>query len=135
MKSELNFKFIFDESNGILFKYYYGSIKIDDISSSWEYAIKNGLIPKELNGFILDYREASLDIIIRDYMKIPAFYKKHVETFKNYKIALVVEKPKDIVVTILVKEKDDGYFSQPFSTIEAAIQWVLNDITPFYDII
>jgi len=125
MENRQNFRYFFDESSEILYKYYYGSIKIDDISGSWEYAILNNLIPKEVKGFILDYREASLDIDRRDYIMIPEFYKSHPEVFKNFRIAILLDKPRDIVIPILVMEKDDGYSSKPFSTLDAAIKWVL----------
>ncbi|MGQ8336789.1 hypothetical protein ACUNWD_09580 [Sunxiuqinia sp. A32] len=42
------------------------------------------------------------------------------------KIAIVTESPKDIVIPTLVQNEDDGYLSRPFSSIEAAIKWVLS---------
>lgn len=120
------FEYKFDDLLGILFKTYYGSITIEDIESSWNYAFENDLIPKERKGFILDYRKSNFDIKIKEYISIPNFYKKHLDIFGNYKIAILTEDPNDIVIPILVKSKDEGYFSRPFSTIEAAIAWVLN---------
>ena len=122
---EDKFIYHFDSELGILFKYYYGSITISDISTSWEYAFKNNLIPKETKGFILDYRNATFDIEIDQYVEIPNFYKKHLDIFGNQRIAIITENAKDIVVPILVEAKDEGYSSKPFSTLEAAISWVL----------
>ncbi|MDA3928671.1 MAG: hypothetical protein PF541_06895 [Prolixibacteraceae bacterium] len=124
MKSK--FKYQFDNSLGILFKTYYGSITIDDIESSWKYAFENGLIPKEKKGFILDYRNSNFNIKIEEHIAIAYFYKKHIDIFGNYKIAIITHDPKDIVVPILVESQDDGYRSKPFSTLEAAIEWVLS---------
>lgn len=124
-KKTLKFKYEFNSDIGVLIKYYYGNITIEDIVSSWEYAMENNVIPKNIKGFLLDYRNAFFDIDIKEYNQIPAFYKAHPEYFHNYKIAILIEKPKDIVIPILVQEKDDGYQSRPFSTIDAAIKWIL----------
>ena len=120
------FKYQFDSSLGILFKYYYGLITIEDIESSWKYAFENGLIPKEVKGFILDYRNSNLNINIAEHTAIADFYKKHIDIFGNFKIAVLTEGYRDIVVPFLVETKDDGYSSKPFSTLEAAIWWVLS---------
>ncbi|MCW8850485.1 MAG: hypothetical protein OQJ81_10945 [Melioribacteraceae bacterium] len=119
------FKFVYDDETNILYKYYYGEIKLEDIISSWDYAINNNLIPKSTKGFIMDYRNASLGIKITESHKIAAYYKKNIDIFGNYKIAILTKNPKDIVIPTLVESKDDGYFSKPFYTLEAAIRWVL----------
>lgn len=120
------FKYKFDDSLGILYKYYYGLISIQDIESSWEYAIDNNLIPKETKGFILDYRNSNFDIKINEYTAIPNFYKKNLDIFGGRRIAILTEEPKDIVIPILIKTKDKGYLSKPFSTLESAIAWILS---------
>ena len=102
------FKYHYDSKLGILYKYYYGSITISDISDSWEFAFKNNLIPKETKGFILDYRNASFDLDDEEYTEIPDFYKKHLDIFGNKRIAIITESAKDVVVPILVEAKDEG---------------------------
>lgn len=120
------FEYQFNSLLGILFKYYYGLITIEDIESSWDYAFKNGLIPKDVKGFILDYRNSNFNMEVEEYNKIADFYKKHIEVFGNSKIAILTEEPKDIVIPILVNSKDQGYSSRPFSTLNSAIDWVLS---------
>ena len=122
---EEKFKYVFDNATGILYKYYYGTITYEDIFSSWDYAISNNLIPKETKGFILDYRNATLENLLKEYWKISDYYKKHLDIFGNKRIAIITEKPKDTVVPALVAQKDEGYLSRPFYTPEAALLWVL----------
>lgn len=119
------FKYEFDQLTGIQYKFYFGLISIEDIASSWYFAFENNLIPQNVKGFILDYRNATFNFEIEDHIEISEFYKKHIDVFKNLKIAIITDKPKDVVIPILVKSKDSGYESRPFSTIEAAIIWVL----------
>jgi len=121
-----NFKYEFNSKTGILFKYYYGTITIEDIIYSWDFAIENKLIPKGVKGFILDYTEASFKISVDESDEIPKYYKKHPDIFNHCKVAILTVKPTDVVIPLLVKQKDDGYMSKPFSTLEAAIQWVLS---------
>ncbi|PLX02856.1 MAG: hypothetical protein C0595_09315 [Marinilabiliales bacterium] len=120
------FKYHYDDSIGIMFKYYYGPISIEDIESSWEYVFENDIIPKNVKGFILDYKHANFSFNIEKYITIPEFYKKHLEIFGNKKIAIITVQPKDIVIPVLVSNNDDGYISRPFSTLESAILWVLS---------
>ena len=119
-----NFEFIFDSSTNILYKNYFGKINMDDIYNSWHYAFENNLIPPNTKGFILDYRKASFDIDSKKYKKIVSFYKKNISFFKDKKIAVITNSSKDIVIPILVEQKDKGYSSKPFSTVEAAIRWI-----------
>ena len=116
----------FDQDTKILYKYYYGDISIQDIATSWEHAIENNMIPKEVKGFILDYREATFDFSHEKHREIVDFYRNNLEIFGNLKTAIIVTEPKNMVIPVLVKAKDKGYTSQPFSTIEAALKWVLN---------
>ena len=53
------------------------------------------------------------------------YYRNNLEVFSNMNIAIIIENPTDIVVPYLVKEEDFSYSSEPFSTVEAAIKWIL----------
>lgn len=121
------FEYEFDSKTNILHKTYYGSISMEEIESSWKYAFNNGLIPKDVKGFILDYRNANFDINIEKHIEISDFYKKFIEIFGGLKIAIITENPKDIVIPVMVNTKDEGYSSRPFSTVEAAIVWILRE--------
>lgn len=120
------FKYWFDRSLNILIKYYYGSITIDDIESSWEYAFENHLIPKDTRGFLLDYGEATFDVSLDEHQAIPDFYKNHLDVFGELKIAVVTENHTDIIIPTLVEMRSNGVYSKPFSTPKAEIHWLLN---------
>ncbi len=120
-----NFTYKFERNNGILYKYYYGIITLNDIITSWQFAFQNNIIPPDVSGFILDYREAHFEIAIDENKKIADFYKAHPLIFGNFKFAIITTDPKDVVVPILVAFDDDGYYSKPFCTVEAALTWIL----------
>jgi hypothetical protein len=121
-----NFTYEFDHETLILYKFYFGPIALEDIELSWLYAFENKMIPKETKGFILDYRKASFKIQIKDHVKIANFFREHLDVFGGLKIAIITEEPKDVVIPVMLKTKDDGYSSKPFCTREAAVKWVLS---------
>ncbi len=126
MMDSKKFKYQFDSSLRIQYKFYFGEITMIDIISSWEHAFENNIIPKETKGFILDYRKATFKIEIDDHAQLADFYKNHIDIFRNCKIGIITENPRDVVIPILVESLDDGYYSKPFSTLKAAISWVLS---------
>ncbi|MBU1368877.1 MAG: hypothetical protein KJ578_02725 [Bacteroidetes bacterium] len=115
----------FDDQLKILFKTYHGAITIQDLTRTWDEAIEQNHIPANVKGFILDYREAGFNIPLDRYKEIPAYYRLHPEVFEGYRIAILTNSPKDIVIPVLVEMEDFGYQSRPFSTLEAAVKWVL----------
>lgn len=121
------FSFQFSPSLGIFFKHYYGNISLEDINSSWEYIIENNFIPSDTKGFILDYRGAVINIPPNQSSGIADFYKDHLEVFGGFKIAIITDNPKNVVISYLVNAVDLGYQSKPFSTMHAATAWVLRD--------
>jgi hypothetical protein len=124
---EEKFKIVFDRSAGILYKYYYGAITYDNIFSSWDYAIANNLIPKETKGFILDYREATFEVILKEYWRISDYYRNHLEIFGNKKIAVITQTSKDVLIPSLLESEDESYLSKPFYTYEAALRWIFKE--------
>lgn len=119
------FDYRFDSKTRIFYKYYFGEITIEDITISWEYAFDHKLIPEATCGFILDYSQANFRINLSEYQQIPLFYKQHPEVFYKCRVAILTTNPANTVIPILVKQKDEGYESQPFSTLEAAQNWIL----------
>ena len=125
MKKKTSYNF--DSELGIVFKNYYGDISVDDIRETWLEAFEEGLVPPEANGFVLDYREARFSFPIESFKAIPDFYRENIERFRNKRIAIITDKPSDIVIPILVKSLDDGYSPREFTTRDAAIEWVLGN--------
>lgn len=122
---EKKFAYSYDNTSGILYKHYFGLISLEDIYSSWDYAIQNHIIPKGTRSFILDYQLASFDIKIKEYSGIAKYYKDHLKIFGGSKIAIITQTPKDVVIPTLVETHDEGYWSRPFYSLGAAIDWVL----------
>jgi hypothetical protein len=120
----MNFKFCFDNSRLIFYKYYSGVISFSDFVSSWQYIISNNFFPGEARGILLDYRNAMISSPIDEASRISDFFAGNTQVFQNKKIAFVTSTPEQIVIPMLIREYDFNYHSRPFSTIEAAESWI-----------
>ncbi len=120
-----NIDYNFEFKTGILTKHHIGEIIISDIIDSWEWAFKTELIPKGTKMFLLDYREAIVHDTLRSSESIVKFYHNNIDQFRDSKFAIVSENPKNIALSMLVQKQDSNYQTRPFSTIEKAIDWLI----------
>ncbi|MFP4059332.1 MAG: hypothetical protein ACOC2F_08490 [Bacteroidota bacterium] len=122
--SRHKFLYEYDSESKIMTKRYQGFIDIEDIEKSWDAGFNNGILKYDIKGFILDYRRANFDIKAHEYKKILNFYKQHHDFFARFKFAIITNNPTDITIPILVESDEEGYNTRPFTTIEAAVEWV-----------
>lgn len=122
----MKYSIIYDIKTKIVTKTYFGDIYIDDIFETWDEAIEKNQIPNDVSGFLLDYKNANLNVPPLQTSGIAKYYRDHLELFANKKIAILSESSKNIIVPILMQEMDQGYVSKPFSSLEAAINWILS---------
>jgi hypothetical protein len=121
----MNCEFSFDDSRLIFYKYYSGEVSFNDFESSWHYIIKNHLFPGDTKGILLDYRDAMIKSPIDEAYRISNFFSGHFRIFHNKRIAFVTSTPEQIVIPVLIREFASNYQSRPFSTIEAAENWLI----------
>ncbi len=123
---ENKFDYRFDRLTGIFFKVYHGKISFKDLKNSWEHAFKTHIIPNHITGFVLDYRDADMNMTPEESKDISSFYQDHIDVFRNKKVALVMVKPNQVIFPMLVGANAVGYVTRAFYTIEAAVDWVLH---------
>jgi hypothetical protein len=123
------FEYIYDEAAGIMYKYYFGEIILEDITSSWDYAMENHLIPKGTKRFILNYKQATFDIRVSESQGIAEYYRNNLDIFGGCRIGVVTKVSKDYVIPIMVEKLDEGYESRPFADMEDAVEWVKGNVT------
>lgn len=131
MGSGSSYEFHFDPETKIFYKKHFGNITKEEIFKSWDHAIENDLIPKDTVGFIVDFREAHYALKLTDVKSLPSYFNSHPEVFEGKKIAVIVTSPDEIVVPVLIQHIKKNYHVKPFSTQEAAIQWILQDSNQF----
>ena len=119
--------FNFDYETGILTKVGTGKLSLAEMILSWDDAFNNYLhTNKNIQGIILDYREADFDFEVGSEDRVVDFYKKNKALFSAYKIAVITTNSKNITLPLLVTAKLNGFDYELFSTLEAATDWILN---------
>ena len=95
------------------------------ISPLPEAIIMKKIIPSDIKKFILDYRGANIMYGPEKSKDIAKFYAMHDKVFGKSKIALVMDKPEQVVFPMLVETEGVNFMLHPFFSIEAALEWVL----------
>lgn len=115
----------YNAESRILHKEHFGHFSIEALIDSWDYAIKENLIPAEVQSFLLDYTDAVLGLNKGDENIMVAYFNAHPELFKGKKIAVVVNTPENIIHPILAQAKPKNYILTIFSTTLAANNWLM----------
>ena len=101
-----------------------GRVTFSEIYNSWQDMISSRLLNASLIGIINDFRELELDASINDVNKILKLIDDNYDIFKNIKIAVVVDSYKNIVFPMMVEKISKKVIIKPFSTFEAAEDWI-----------
>lgn len=114
----------YTDDDKILVREARGRVTFPDIYKSWQELITSGRLNDSLIGIINDFRELELDVTINDVNDILELIDENFDFFKNIKIAVVVDSYKNIVFPMIVEKISKKARIKPFSTIEAAEDWV-----------
>jgi len=108
----------------ILIRKFIGKTNDSDIINSWEYLIKNLLIDKKIKGVVTNLLECDLSLNMESFNTV-LDYMNNQECIKGIKCAVVTNNPKTIVFPFLGEKRNRDLKIKPFSTIEAAVNWML----------
>jgi hypothetical protein len=119
----INLRYIDDGK--ILVREARGKLTFYDIYDSWLEMVNTGVLNSSLLGIINDFRELELTANINDVNRILELIEDNIDTFQNIKIAVVVDSYKNIVFPMMVEKISKIARIKPFSTFEAAEDWML----------
>lgn len=111
----------------ILIRDFEGKVSVHEIIESWENIIENKLIKDSTTGIINNLSGCDLNMNMTSFSKLISYLKKH-EIFSRIKLAVVCDKPGTIIFPILGERKERDLKIKPFSTMEAAVDWVLTGL-------
>jgi len=119
----INLRYIDDGK--ILVREARGKLTFYDLYNSWLEMVNTGVLNSSLLGIINDFRELELTANINDVNRILELIEENIDTFQNIKIAVVVDSYKNIVFPMMVEKISKIARIKPFSTFEAAEDWML----------
>jgi hypothetical protein len=109
----------------ILTRTFIGCVHMEDVINSWKYLIDNKIIAPSHIGVVSDFRKADikLDRGVGEIYKLENFFKENINIFKNLRLTQIIITP-IIALPMLFEIEITDFKSKPFSTIEAAIDWI-----------
>lgn len=112
----------------ILIRKFIGKVSVNDIIESWKYLYKHQLINVNTKGLINNLQGCELIMDLESFTLL-LNYMKSMTYIKNIKIAVIADNPKTIIFPILGHEQERELNIKPFSTMDAAVNWVLLDMS------
>lgn len=110
----------------ILIREFTGEISVDDNIDSWKYIEENKMINYQTKGIITILSECDLMMNLSSFDRLIAFLKQQ-QFLKGIKLAVVCDNPKTIIYPILGENKHSILKIKPFSTLKAAVEWIMFD--------
>ena len=114
-----------DFPDAILIRNFKNSVDVSEIIKSWENLKENDLLTDKVKGVINNLIDCDLNMNM-DSFKILMGYLKQNECFYRIKLAVICNKPKIVVYPTLGEEKEGDLKIKPFSTIDAAVEWIID---------
>ncbi len=123
---KIDLRYIDDDK--ILVREIRGQVTFNDIFKSWNTLIEDGWVNSSVIGVINDFRDMKLKARITDVNVVLKLINNNIDTFDGIKIAVVVDSYKNIVFPMMIEKLSKKVKIKPFSTFEAAREWVLGVI-------
>lgn len=108
----------------ILIRDFAGEVTVDEIIGSWKYLISNNMISDDTLGIINNLTNCDLQMDMAGFKDVINFMKTQ-DLLKKVKLAVICDDPKTIVFPALGEQKEDELKIKPFSTMNAAVDWVI----------
>lgn len=108
----------------ILVREFHEEVIVSDIINSWKELINMNLITKELKGVINNLNYCNLNLNLESFEELVQFLTNS-EQLHHLKLAVICNSPNKIIFPILGDEKVEKIKIKPFTTIDAAANWIM----------
>ncbi len=108
----------------ILIRNFIGQVNVNDIINSWEYLNQNKLIDKKIKGVINNLSGCELIMDMESFKTLITYLKKE-DSIKKIKLAVISDNPETMVFPFLGENQESELKIKPFSTMEAAVNWII----------
>ena len=102
-----------------------GAVSVEEIIDSWEYVVANNLILDTTIGIINNLSECDLQMDMDGFNTLMEYLREQ-EYLKNIKLAVLCDNPRTIIFPKLAESREQDIRVKPFSTMEAAVNWLLD---------
>ena len=109
----------------VLVRNFSGLVDVQEIIDSWKSLEENNLISNKTRGVINILTDCELNMGISGFNELMNYLKEN-QKLKCLKLAVVCTDPKTIVFPVLAETYETEIKIKPFSSENAAINWILN---------
>ena len=113
----------YEEQDGVIIRRFTGESNFEDIMESWNLLLTRYPNLQEFKGILTVFLDAELNHEDRNLNVLVEFLKNSLDQLKDLKIAIVMDTPM-VTNTIIVGQQVKSLQIKPFSTVEAAMQWI-----------
>jgi len=112
-----------DEHDGVIIRRFSGEVCLEDMIESWNRLFASYTNLKDYKGILTNFLDAEVKHEDNNLNILVEFLKGYLDQLKDLKIAIVMDTPM-VTNTIIVGQRVKSLQIKPFSTIEAAMQWI-----------
>ena len=113
----------FHEQDGVIVRRFSGEVCFEDMMDSWKKLLASYKSLQDYKGILTSFLDADIKEEDSNLNVMVEFLKGNLDQLKDLKIAIVMNTPM-VTNTIIVSQKVQSLQIKPFSTIEAAMQWI-----------
>ena len=113
------------EQDGVIIRRFSGEVRFEDIIESWNSLFASYPKLENYKGILTNFLDADVKHEDRNLNVLVEFLKGKLDQLENLKIAIVMNTPM-VTNTIIVGQRVKSLQIKPFSTAEAAMQWIEN---------
>ncbi len=114
-----------DDQDGVIIRRFTGELKFEDILESWKKLLATYSNLEDFKGILTNFLDAEIKHEDKNLNVLVEFLKGYLDQLKDLKIAIVMDTPM-VTNTIIVGQRVKSLQIKPFSTVEAALQWIEN---------
>lgn len=111
------------EQDGIIIRRFFGEVCFEDMMESWKKLIGSYEDLRAYKGILTSFLEAEIKHEDHNLNELVEFLKDYLDQLKDLKIAVVMNTPM-VTNTIIMSQRVKSLQIKPFSTVEAARQWI-----------
>jgi len=116
-------KYTINEQNGVIIRRFSGEVYIEDMMDSWDKLLASYSNLKDYKGILTSFLDAEIKHEDNNLNVVVEFLKGKLDQLKDLKIAVVMDTPM-VTNTIIMGQKVKSLQIKPFSTVDAAMQWI-----------
>ena len=113
------------EQNGVIVRRFSGEVCVEDMMESWKKLLATYTNLKDYKWILTSFLDAEIKHDDQNLNVLVEFLKDYLDQLKYLKIAVVMNTPM-VTNTIILGQRVKSLQIKPFSTIEAAMQWIDN---------